>query len=1114
MPTTAAIYAGRVQNISSGGDFAWADPSNATGAEDDTDAVVTSTSGGASDDLWADQFDFSGEGVPSDAVITAILFEFRRKTNDTGLGDVSDTYVYPVIAGSALTGNNLTDSSLYTDSLNWYGYNWPSITDLYGSDLSNTAFGVTLKAAITGALQSAEIDAIRITVTWSGNPSHFTSAISEDTLGEGGAPLSSASAVLSDDGQSAVVALGEFAGAFSECLKLGDIVFDPPIPDTDDLGNITVTGSWRRGVSPPAVQEYSVYLYLNGNIVGTNQSGDAVLPDERTEFIRTLDGTGLKGSDVPDIFVLLRLIRIEDAGPSSSGIGEIYFTDVSIDHTPMPDDANVDVQDTLTLNENSHVASSGTVDIAVSDSVNVSSTTKQLLQSFIAISEPLTLSETTAMQVPAMVDTSELTTVTDSVATSRTLFLNVSETATLAESVSRLLESGITRTEAITLSESTNQTLIQLLRLIEQPTVSSSVSVLPVSFIQGTENVTATEFVVATPPSGIFVSDNLVAVDTTVTGITSFATKTDAATVVDSSAVTVTFRIDLNIDNLSLTFVTNVDLPLIPCATDTLTVSDVTAAGGVTSFIAVAEYQTLSESIVAQPVPLLPPTTTFSAEGRIGVSVAQPESGNDFPLVNPSEDIRYLLADAYLAYDDPSNYSSSAAAFIPPFRIRWIYFAENETAVDQPEDQPEPTHIADVLIVDAEDNTVFDSTTVDEDHFSTQSWGDRLKIYSWEADGVVCRIVRHTAWSPDLTPTPRFYDTHIIPDDAVLDERAVERLPKRVRSLRVVLSQLTGEHVRLTSGYNMDLELEEPITTGHRARQQIVLNATVGAGAGIYPGCVGEALVIKRVNNVPPSDAGDFFLSAADCYALRQPTTLIQPSPRLTAPTPAMLKFSNNCKPCCACDDYVEVAEYMNQVGQRYIDLGQTFNGIRDLYHENKQRWEASQGCITRKPLRLALVPQVCPFLDVGLQFCNQSADCKRNVVLTIDFTGTTEAALGVEVPGFTTISGASFSPGGQTPQTERYVMDGSWPIFKAYWDSVQPFSAVSVRFRLEFNNCGMDGESAYLIKAYLYGTTNGDQIEVSNVDGDPEAAAAYRELSLNCPAQAGSTKNLSGCAT
>jgi len=475
----------------------------------------------------------------------------------------------------------------------------------------------------------------------------------------------------------------------------------------------------------------------------------------------------------------------------------------------------------------------------------------------------------------------------------------------------------------------------------------------------------------------------------------------------------------------------------------------------------------------------------FDPHGRVGIAVAQPQSGVDYPLVTPSEDIRFLLADAYFSYDDPADYDSALAPFVPPLRIRWLFGFGCLPAV-APSGEPAPVHDADVVLIDDDGDVVFDSTTATE--FLSKPWGDRLHIFAWETADAVLRLVMHTKWPPADAPEARDYPIHLSPEHAVLDEFTVERRPKRVKSFTVVLDNMAGVPVDFVEGFNVAFAASTISTPGGRLVNRIQMEAVPGFGAGIFPGCGPEPLVIRTMNGVPPTVPGDFQLSATDCYFVRQPTTLVSTLPRLTVPTPAMLQIGGDCTPCCACEDYVAAAEYLNETAADYTNIGQIANGTRNLYHQNRTRWTIHAECLEKLKLRLVLVPQLCPFLDVAAQFCNQSEECITTLKLTINFAGTPVSA--AEVAGFTVIRGLDALDGRRGRGLSRYTMGGSWPVFTATWDSVEPFSAVHVRFRLEFDDCGEFSGGPVGVKASLSGTA----------DGVPVATSISRDAVLECP--------------
>ena len=571
-----------------------------------------------------------------------------------------------------------------------------------------------------------------------------------------------------------------------------------------------------------------------------------------------------------------------------------------------------------------------------------------------------------------------------------------------------------------------------------------------------------------------------------------------------------------------------------------------------------------------------PPGLIRNTYGRQGIGVAQPQSGVDFPLVEPTEDVRYLLADLHISFDQPSDYSD-LPAFKLPFRIYWLSgfgteepdfpiptvdgdgswssicvsresSLSSEGSVTIHECMPIPKNGHDIIIVDHDGRTVFDSTHPDVS-YETRTWTDRLRVVVWRhtTDQVVS-LVYHTSWNPNDWPDPKDYPSYFFPAKAVLDERVVARLPKRVRSLIVVLDNLRKTAVEFVAGYNMRIDADptqEP--DGKRRHTRVTFNASAGAGLGIFPDCTPDILQVGQVNGVSPTEHGDFFLSATDCYWVRQPTRVTSMNPLVTMPqiklTPgsiptaelpdplagttkdaggwphnddpryAHLQIGNDCEPCCDCPDYVATAKYMNKVRDRYQSLGKQFEGVRDMYHLNRERWLASAECLQRRPLRLRLLPQLCPFLDVSIQYCNQGGACLNNVELTVDFETSPAGGTASELPGFTFITGARRITGRTSPATDRYELAGVWPSLRAFFDTVQPNQSVHSRFRLQFDDCGMAGAVAFAVTARLTAKIDGVDLKITDAEtGDLVQAAVTDTQTLACP-PIDNSLNLMACA-
>lgn len=549
----------------------------------------------------------------------------------------------------------------------------------------------------------------------------------------------------------------------------------------------------------------------------------------------------------------------------------------------------------------------------------------------------------------------------------------------------------------------------------------------------------------------------------------------------------------------------------------------------------------------------------YDPRGREGIGVVQPHAGTDYPLLDPSADVRDLLADFYLSYGDPGDYGG--IGFVAPFRIQWLSGFGTGPADSTP-GAPTPVNAVDLLVVDAVGTVVFDSTLViaDLDHpnsaFASRGWGPRLQIYEWSSELMVCRVVVHTKWSPDEDPVPREYPSQFLPAAALLDPRSCHRLPKRVLSIGAVLSQLKRCGVEFVAGYNIKLTNARTQTKTLRAGAAITFDATPGGGLGIYPGCEPQPLYIRRINGIEPSPTGDFLLAAADCYYVRQPMhwltggeslsadaevwpeVLLFPGNQLDAELPdplagqvktaagwppadnpayAHLKVGNDCRPCCDCDDYVAVAEYLNRVRDRYAVVGQSTAAVNQKYLENRDRWLAIRECVYRRPLRLQLQPQICPYLDVLAQYVNNTDQCQQALALTVTLATAPPDGLGTQVPGYGIIYGVAVLPGSFAPGTQRYTLDGEWPTFTAHWDGVQPGATVYVKFRLSFADCGVAGDTpenlaAYIVQATLTGTLADSPIQIQTADGVFVAATVSASSSLECPGDINSIQNLGQC--
>lgn len=493
---------------------------------------------------------------------------------------------------------------------------------------------------------------------------------------------------------------------------------------------------------------------------------------------------------------------------------------------------------------------------------------------------------------------------------------------------------------------------------------------------------------------------------------------------------------------------------------------------------------------------------SFHFRGRHGTGVEQDQQGTNYPFAAPSDDIAHLLADAYLAYEEPADYDPSLTPFMPPFRVAYLFGLGVLSATNPPEFN-DPTHAADIVIVDADDRIVFDSTLVSE--FRQVDFGVRLRIHEWRGDTDVCRIVEHTEWSPDEYPTPKDFDDHIVPENGVLDERTVQRLPRRVKSLKAVLSTFEKQNVELAAGFNMSLTRGETRTDKDRSLvTPVTLTGTPGGGQGLFPSCDETELFVRTINRQSGNAQGDFKLRASGCYWLRQPVAaVVGSSPPSVSPTAATLQLGNSCGPCCDCDDFVSTVKQINTLSDDFHFLGDTAERTRDTFRENVSRWLDQKACRDNQSLSLAMLSSTCPFMEVAGQFCNHERHCVGplllNFFIEIFNPDGTAAVAPPQIQCRSAVIQHSVLPHKGASRQEKYDLLGAFPNVQALWAAVNPGDSVNVRYRLAFS----DDTTPFIVKITLTGCVGAG---VGFADGAPfcngknDVPSVEKIVTLECP--------------
>jgi len=488
------------------------------------------------------------------------------------------------------------------------------------------------------------------------------------------------------------------------------------------------------------------------------------------------------------------------------------------------------------------------------------------------------------------------------------------------------------------------------------------------------------------------------------------------------------------------------------------------------------------------------PTRYDNPRARQAIGVNQPPGGGThYPFVRPSPDIQLLLGDFYLSYpDDTCKYAH-------PFRIQWLYgFGDN--SVSPPSGYPAPTHDYDVIVKDANGLTVFDSTLTgyaDSYYYTEKPWGDRLLILEWVQipEDIVCRCTKYTGWD-SFSTGQQDYDNYIVPDvinpdntpGGILDPRTYNKLPQRLKSMRVGLEKMIG-NISFREGYNINvgvntgeediadltlIELGIPYDTnelveGKRLVNRMQINATPGLGKGVYPGCESTVPYIRRINSAGGDECHNVTLDTGHgCIRVQRPVSLVSSYPReFTYTSPALstvekaasaVEILNDCAACCDCDYFAQTYEGLKRQWFAYDDLAKIALSSRTYHEDNIARWEYQKACREGDPFSLRATIQPECKSHIGVTFGNTSKCCLVGVHVRLTFylyrngnlvTYPTNDPCDEVTAIASVIEG---SPQHDGPIT--YELLGEFPVYEATIAYLNPESPFRIAFKLCIPSC------------------------------------------------------------
>lgn len=389
---------------------------------------------------------------------------------------------------------------------------------------------------------------------------------------------------------------------------------------------------------------------------------------------------------------------------------------------------------------------------------------------------------------------------------------------------------------------------------------------------------------------------------------------------------------------------------------------------------------------------------TYVQNGRYAVGRNQGKLVVDYPLVQPSADVHFLIADMWAVFNGRLFNSNHTLA--QGYKLSWVYgFGDAINPAGNPIGLVN-RHAKDIALSTTADQLVLSTASTSLLRpipelvvFSDEILDDRLSVARWRAHGCFdIGIIYHTAWNTERVPAPRSYYRSFVPASARLFSSVVVWEHSPTMFVKLASGQLTAVQ-GLTPGSNMVPTLDVQAQAAYAT-----LTAEAGSGTGQATDC-GEAVPgIYTINKIPADTYGRFAVKANSCTAVDQPGYL----PYLGSFDDALedvptnqLMLGNDCKQCCDCSDYESASSQLSAVSDRYANSGEQAADIRKRYLAVLARWEAAVACAT-KPVTLVHQPQysVCPQIAFVSRVYNRTANDWLNVTLLGEAVGDNDTSL------------------------------------------------------------------------------------------------------------------------
>ena len=353
------------------------------------------------------------------------------------------------------------------------------------------------------------------------------------------------------------------------------------------------------------------------------------------------------------------------------------------------------------------------------------------------------------------------------------------------------------------------------------------------------------------------------------------------------------------------------------------------------------------------------------------IAMDQTRGGETYPFMDDETDADVLanIFDLYIAHEEEFKY---------PLKLTYVYGLGEETPNSPEVGFPEGNHRYDLIITDANDEQVIDTTQAETFHLGT--WVDRLHVAEWSNGRTIVRAVfRHALSDND---SEEDYPEYVYPDLAEIQPRCVERLGKTITTLTVD-DLIATTLVELSEGYNVQITKGTEVEIdGQRRKTQLRIAGSIGRGLGKYPTC-DEVDALYFINQVGPSDKGSFFLNGDACRQVKIPTDYLSLDDFIITSNNT-IEINGYCVPCRDCNQLVDLYKAKLDAWNRLKELANRLRSLKARFQDVIDKYNEHIACRRNDPITITS-RAYCPCrVSLGVSYCNLGDSCIDDIRLDV----------------------------------------------------------------------------------------------------------------------------------